>query len=105
MTHLSIQNCILFFNDTILSYKCVKDREVPLAQWIRRVPTEHEIPGSSPGWYISTQVIKIKIKKRKEKRKITFKGITSGSAEVQKSLKTLKKAINRVLGGTFLIFR
>ena len=22
---------------------------VPLAQWIRRVPTEHEIPGSSPG--------------------------------------------------------
>ena len=56
---------------------------VPLAQWIRRVPTEHEIPGSSPGWYI------------------TFKGITSGSAEVQKSLKILKKAINKVLGGTF----
>ena len=42
----------IVFNDTILSYKCVKDREVPLAQWIRRVPTEHEIPGSSPGWYI-----------------------------------------------------
>ena len=39
----------IVFNDTILSYKCVKDREVPLAQWIRRVPTEHEIPGSSPG--------------------------------------------------------
>ena len=26
--------------------------KVPLAQWIRRVPTEHENPGSSPGWYI-----------------------------------------------------
>ena len=23
-----------------------------MAQWIRRVPTEHEIPGSSPGRYI-----------------------------------------------------
>ena len=50
---------------------------------------------------ITTQVIKIKIKKRKEKRKITFKGITSGSAEVQKSLKILKKAINKPLGSSF----
>ena len=49
---------------------------------------------------ITTQVIKIKIKKRKEKRKITFKGITSGSAEVQKSLKILKKAINKLMGSS-----
>ena len=43
-------------------------------------------------------------KKRKEKRKITFKGITSGSAEVQKSLKILKKAINKVLGSSVFNF-
>ena len=52
---------------------------------------------------ITTQVIKIKIKKRKEKKKekLPFKGITSGSAEVQKSLKILKKAINKLLGSSF----
>ena len=37
--------------------------KVPLAQWIRRVPTEHEIPGSSPGWYI----------KEKKKEKLPLK--------------------------------
>ena len=30
----------------------VLEHRVPVAQWIRRVPTEHEIPGSSPGRYV-----------------------------------------------------
>ena len=52
-----------------------------MAQWIRRLPTEQEIPGSSPGrdffciFYLKVFVAQREVKEKKKKKKVEEQGI------------------------------